>query len=430
MPRLVSSLCVLLLPVVLVSAACSGASKTTLTTATPSSATSEATGAASAQTASPGPSAGPPPIDQMPQIQPTSATGPVLVYEAGTYLQTLVAFDLNAKRQLWSVPLNSTVNPPLSAGGRRLVVATKRSVILYTFDGSPPRQVQSGLAANDGIQNMALSADGKLLAVVTHQIGPAATAGPGTTPEPAAWQDEIVFYDLDSEREIGRIESWRPEFRAFHGTFGPVAWLPDNSGVTMWGATHSEQPGDYATIYVDGRIRVHKLEGAGYVAPNGGVAADLVPGTLPGCLSYGGHSIVVKDDSRRTLASIENDQRAFTGVGWSPDSREFLFESRPYSGVADCSWHAAEPQLYLITLPDPTARAVGDLESVYRRWYGDSIAWLDCGGRFVGERPHPFGNAASLTCLTSGSPDQSGTLYVAGQQVDTGQTFRIVGIVR
>ncbi|HXH20619.1 MAG TPA: hypothetical protein VNN10_01225, partial [Dehalococcoidia bacterium] len=192
---------------------------------------------------------------------------------------------------------------------------------------------------------VSLSPDGKMLAVVQHYFEPPGTPLPSGVPGgPARSVDSLLFYDLDANRELRRVESTLPEFEGFDGMFDPLMWLGDGSGVFMWGQTNSERPGSYATVYLDGSIQRHDLEGFAYVAPNGQVAVSGI-GSL-GCMFISGHRLDVRHlSSDRSLASIENQSRAFTGVGWSPASREFLFESRPWREGFECAdrWWAAEP---------------------------------------------------------------------------------------
>jgi hypothetical protein len=248
---------------------------------------------------------------------------------------------------------------------------------------------------------------------------PIGVAGPGRSPD-----DIIVIYDVSRQREVIRFDYHQPEFEGFDGFFGPLQWRDDGQGVFLWGATQSDHPGSYATLYVDGTVVRHDLQGAAYVAPNGRVAADGIDSL--GCLFYSGHDVVLRDiDSGRVLAEMHDETRAFTGFDWSLDSREFLVESRPWEESFDCEdgWWNAEPQLLLMNSETGEIQEVEDLEDVIRRWYGERLIWLECGGKFVPPRPHPFGNSWVLRC------DRAGTMHVRGQTVPTTDNVWVLGII-
>ena len=371
-------------------------------------------------------------------VLPVASGGPVALYTRGEPGGgELAAYDLQAGRLLWSVPWSDQGIKQAAVGGRTLAIewspakpAGRASVIgVYSFDSRALRELLRSDSENTSFEHLAVSDDGRTLALVLYEAEPPGTPLPiGVPGPPQRLTNYLAFYDIASGRELARVDSIRPEFTGFRGSFGPLAWRNDGAGVFMWGQTNSEAPGDSATVFLDGRIVRHELKGAPYVAPDARHAAEGI-GSL-GCLFYSGHSVTLRDlDSGRSLASISDDTRAFTGVAWSPDSSEFLLESRPWSPDLQCErdrWWAADPQFYIARIDTGAIEPVASAEAVYRRWYGARLTWLDCEGLAVMPRPHPFGNPVSMTCRREGV---SGTLYIHGQAADKGRYFGLIGIL-
>jgi hypothetical protein len=364
-------------------------------------------------------------------LQSVRSDGRLLLYgrHASSANAALVAYDIDAGRELWSVPMDTDL--ALSAvGGRQLVVGSQSEIWVYAFDGTPPRLVITRPPSEyAGFQHVAVSDDGKTLALVLHESEPPGTPLPiGVSGPPARWNDTLIFIDLARGRELSRIDRTRPEFQGFDGMFGPLAWRADGTGVFMWGQTNSERPGSSVSVFLDGRVVRHNLEGAPYLGPRAQTAVEGI-GSL-GCMFYSGHSLTLRElDSGRDVGTVRDETRAFTGVDWSPDGREFLFESRPYpADDPGCltGWWAGESLLFIMNATTGTTAPAMSVEDAYRRWYGGKLTWMDCDGRFVPPRPHPFGNAIAISCRNG---SQEGALYVHGKQVDRGRIFRIVGVI-
>jgi len=358
---------------------------------------------------------------------------PVLVYlkQDRTPDTTLVAYDLEDKRQMLSVPLGRGGSPyTVSAGGRAIAVDTGLAINVYALDGAPPRQLSLANGTNEYFNYLALSQDGKTLAVVRDWSESALSTPPVGQSAQYRPRQTLFFFDVAFNRELKRIESTQPEFAGFDGSFGPLQWLPDGSGVFMWGATQSERPGSYATVLLDGTVTRHDLKGAAYVSHDSSRAAEGI-GSL-GCLFYSGHEVTIRDlRTGVVLAGVQTDTRALTGVGWSPDDREFLFESRPWSADLTCEgdrWWTAEPQLFVFNADTGALQSAGSQESVYRRWYGGDAVFLDCNGTLVPPGRHPFGNPVSVSCRGAGQ-SPTGVLQVGAHVVDSGTRFHIIGMI-
>jgi hypothetical protein len=369
-----------------------------------------------------------PPLSQI-TIPPTSSEGPVAVYgkEQGPAAE-LVAYDLRTAHALWRIPMGGA--EPIafaSGGGNRLVLASRSRALLYTFDGSPVLDLMRTSDSTEAFQSLSVSADGRLLAIVLHDEEPPGTPlPPGIAGPPVRWKDTLIFFDLDQQQEVGRVESTSSEFDAFLGFFGPLTWLPDNEGVFMWGQTNSERAGGYATVFLDGTVQQHDLAGFAYVSPNAQLAVEGM-GSL-GCMFISGNDVLLQDlSSSQDLFTIRDPERAFTGLAWSPDSREFLFESRPWRSDLDCldGWWAAEPDLFLLNVESGEAKPVRDVEDVYKRWYQDKPTWIDCAGRFVPPDFYPFGSVLALRC----DGVAEGTLYIRGAPVEVGRLFQLIDVL-
>jgi hypothetical protein len=351
--------------------------------------------------------------------------GPVLLYRQDPGFDSIIAYDLGASRQIWEKELSWPY--AVAVAGDYLVLADKQEVALYGVDGSRVTQIMPlSEVDQEQVSDMAASSDGTLLALsISRFLGPTPTPLPIGVPGEGRLPDDIVMiYDIAQRQEIARFDYHQPEFEDFRATFGPLQWRDDGQGVFLWGATGSERPGNDATLFLDGRVVRHAPAQNLYLAPSSRKAAEGI-GSLD-CMFISGHDVVLRDlDTGGVLAELHDESRAFTGFDWSPDSREFLVESRPYEESLRCEdgWWAAEPELLLIDSETGVVDEVADLEALFRGWYGEDLIWLDCGGQFVPPRPHPFGNPRVLRC------DRSGTLHVRGETVPTSENVWVLGII-
>ena len=353
--------------------------------------------------------------------------GRVIVYRAGGVRNSIVAYDLGADRELWTIDDSSYRWTSLAVAGEYLIMADAREVALYRVTGERTAQLRElSEFDSESAGNMAVSPNGKLVAIVIgRSLGPSPTplppgpGGGGFLPD-----DLVVVYDVETQHEVVRFDYHDPAFPELGSGFGALQWRDDGEGVLLWIAATPELAGPYFTLYLDGRIEKHQYEGWAFVAPSSRRTAEGF-GSL-GCMFISGHDVVLRDlDNGAVLGELHDESRAFSGFDWSPDSTQFLFESWPYEEPWDCGTvlRAEEPALLLLDTVNGEVSDVSDAESLLRGWYGDALLWMECAGEFAPIRPHAFGNVRVGAC------EGPGRLYVGDQDAGVGETFQIVGII-
>ena len=345
--------------------------------------------------------------------------GPVLVYERGTNPPSIVAYDLGNRRPIWSAHRHQEGafdEAALVANG--VVLATRAAVYLQDFKGEPLEKLFDFEPEWQAIETVAVAPDG-----VTVAFSIAQEPQPFGTPTPHGQvfrrYGRILFYDLNARREIREVVG-TPEHSLAAGT---IAWRSDALGVNLGSFTHSESPGQRSAVFLDGSLVTYDVHDWAYLAPNG---KRMVHGISSQCMFIGGPDIYVRDlDTGRDIVAIHNDQRMFTGMDWSPDGDEFLFQSR-LARQGDACEVLAEPTHLILNASTGLVSPAPDLEALYRRWYGDALVWVDCQGRFEPLAGGHIGWPIAY-CSESLSPAE-GRLRYQDLEVDSASFFRLHGI--
>jgi len=402
-------------------AACSGDNKPPVT---PTSSATEVVGTTSPPTtiATSGT-----PIASAPIIQPGpdlgDVRGPVLVYETGRSLESLVAYDLGRQRVVWRLdrPL-ADPDPILSfaAFDDGVAMNTRLRVYWQPLDGSPAEVLIEAKPDWVDFTTISGSPDKHLLAVsVRRPTTPLGTPTP--TGQAFRVTGSVLFYDLTQRREVTEVTG-NDEVPLREGW---LSWREDGRGVVLNSYTNSERPGPEYGVFLDGSAVAYNVDGFTYLAPNG---TRLVHGlnTL-GCEAIASHDFYVRDlDRGIDVAEIHNDQVQYTGYDWSPDSREFLFEIRPHLPDARCL--PSPPDYAVLNTETGLVQAVADLEALYKRWYGSGVLWVECNDEFLPLATASYGNRTAY-CEGADGAAAENTLRYDQLAIDRGLFFRIVGLI-
>ena len=288
--------------------------------------------------------------------------------------------------------------------GRHIIVATPSRVTRYALDGSAPSVLLSH-AHEPSIANIAISADGVLLAVADGCRSPACEALPAVTILDIATGNTVAVHTHAALRAAGfRGYAWR------------LHWREDGSGVVVVGGTGSEAPGGRALGGVDGSLTVYPQPlGYGNISPDGRFVFET-PGGL-GCMHIGGPSVRLVDlDSGDTLITREGRPGAYAPWEWSPDGASVIYLFLP-GDTSSCAWAEADPEFILLDLATLTERTLPGLSEVHRSWYGDNLVEVIC------ERPAPdepvLGRRGRVqpVCIAAAQGDARGDVFLGGHRI-------------
>jgi hypothetical protein len=234
----------------------------------------------------------------------------------------------------------------------------------------------------------------------------------------------ILFYDLAQRRRVSVVVG-----NDVTGlSEGSIVWRDDGTGVLLRSYTHSERPGQITSVFLDGRVVPHDLQGFQYIAPNGRLILHGIGDN--GCMAIADHQMFVRDaDTGRDLVQIHNDQQTFTGWDWSPESDEFLFVSRPADETKKCQIGLLPETRLLLSAQTGIVKAVPSLEALYRRWYGETLVWMDCEGEFLPLQTGTYDSPYAY-CQSSDSQFRQGTLHHGTLTIDSSEFFHVIGVVQ
>jgi hypothetical protein len=351
----------------------------------------------------------------------------VVVYERGMNGRDLVAYDLGSGREVWDLAQSTNTDEVITgvaaaAGG--VVMTTPSKAYFQPSDGSPLSVLFELEPGWEQFEHVAASPDGRLLAVsVDLPPQPVGTPLPGGG-QAINLQGAILFYDLAQRRQVslvaGNGETGLSE--------GPTVWRDDGTGILLRSYTHSERPGPISTVFLDGRVVPHELQGFQYIAPNGRLILHGIGDN--GCLAIADHQMYVRDaDTGRDVVQVHNDQQTFTGWDWSPDSSEFLFVSRPADEAKNCQIGLLPETTLLLSAKTGVVSAVPSLEALYRRWYGEALVWMDCEGEFVPLQTGTYESPYAY-CESQAGGFGKGTLHYRTLTIDSSEFFHLIGFVR
>jgi hypothetical protein len=353
--------------------------------------------------------------------------GPVLVYSGGLGADRISAYDLGRRRPIWSaaaldngfVAIRGVV--VVDSG---VVLSTPKSVYFLGLDGQPERKLFDLQPGWEGFSQMAVSYDGSMLAVSL--VLPFRPIG---TPLPSGSQavrrmGAILFYDLVKERQISVVQGSVNVPLAD----GLLVWRDDGSGVVLSSYTNSERPPPLTTVFKDGRTVPHGVDGYADVAPNGRSAMRGL-GSVD-CLALADHQMLFEDLlSGINIAQFHNSERLFTGLGWSRDSQEYLFISRPFVAEQVCNIHSLPITYLVLDTQSGQISTVTDLKALFQRWYGNDFFWMECETGYVPFTNGKYGVTRGYCPEKPGGVRSPVTLSYGDVALETGDNFQPVGII-
>jgi hypothetical protein len=349
--------------------------------------------------------------------------GPVLVYQRGFNPYTIVAYDVGRQRPIWSAKAylpDGFEEAAVVNGG--VVLTRQDGAYFQDIQGSPLEKLFDLRQGWVGIGEVAVAPDEITLAFsIDREPEPIGTPTPSGSTLMQRY-GSVFLYDLAARQET--LEVIGTADNSLSG--GALQWRADSQGVNLQSYTHSERPGPRSAVFLDGSAVLYDVQAWAYLSPDG---TKMVHGITSECEAIGGPDLYMRDLDRGVdLIAIHNNGRAYTGVDWSPDGQEFWFQSRPYDAAPGCQ-PLDETVNLLLDATTGLVNIVTDLESMYRRWYGDDLVWIQCQGRF---EPFTGGHIGSRTafCLDSSSRiPTGGTLHYRGTSIDSSNFFRVYGII-
>lgn len=296
--------------------------------------------------------------------------------------------------------------PAAEAVSRQAVFyATENRLVRVELDGGGQQELFRQPEGTGYIQDIALSPDETMIALVS---------------------DVIRFLEADSGAEIARVASI-PD--GFAGTPWKVHWRSDNSGVVVSGGTSSSRPGGRATVLLNGSVTVHGLEEYALLTRDGRFLAET-PGLLcDDVYSPSQHELRLHNlDSGRATVIVSDPAKAFTAWAWSPSGHELLYQERDYLPDSGCDSEA--PRWFAFSPAAGTSHLVGDLEALFRGWYGPRLVELVCSQNRL-QLPH-----AVLTdrwadeqgrCVDG--PEDRGELRLSARTIDYLRDIWLLGFI-
>jgi hypothetical protein len=341
----------------------------------------------------------------------------------GARMKTIVTYDRASGRAVASFTLGNADAAPgdVVLAGNRLIVNLERGVMAYDLDGSRPCELWSG-PTNGHILSIAASPDGAKLALTEEDAG---RCGDGQ-PQGCDYASMTVVDILDAStgRLLREVPQSDPQFQGYFGQAAIITWRDDSAAVAVRSYTYSEQPGDLATITLDGAVAVDHFPGeAGpYVAPNGRYASTMTGVLCSMDRPFENHDLAIRDLwTGRIAAALRDANISFVPVRWSPDGTELLYQS--YAMIPDpagspCKeWDASSIRWGVLRADGSPPAPEPDPVGAMRRWSGQDYVEYRCMGKPV---------------MTPECPEDGGLVDVAldGRQIATRVAgFRLVGFL-
>jgi hypothetical protein len=361
--------------------------------------------------------------------------GPLIAYvKAGAWTPgprpwAIVMYDLGAGRIAWMRGVNQEVLTADLAGDR-VIVADQTHVHIIAADGSYTDLIYERTDQTSSIQDVGSSSDGTHVVVTERWQGvcPAATTGPVYCPGGGS----ILLIDIATRNIVQRFDTGGEEWRPYRSWPHWPVWRDDGSGALIAGDTGSERPSGLATVYLDGRVHVHAVRDYSDIAPNGRMVAHDV-GSL-GCLSVSSRRLVLLDlDSGLEVASVQDENLAYSFGEWSPDSTEYLIAVRPFDAAKaegpDCGYWLTAPSWLLLNAMTGKVEPVPDREALFKRWYGDRLVEMQDCSAWDGPMQASQWQTYSVACYDANLRPKEGSLLVGGKQIDRGHSFTILGFI-
>jgi hypothetical protein len=294
---------------------------------------------------------------------PTGATARIFYVSAAGAKTTVHVFDTATTMDTESFNFGSGDDHPVTAGlsGIGVVTATQREVAYQSPDGSN-RHVVATLAEGSRFNDMAVSSDGRMVAVISGTEG--------------GNDGALAFIDIASNTTLLSIARTDPKFAAFGGYFFQVGWLGDGGGVLVMGGAGKEGFLNSATVLLDGSVRVHDMDGYQWYAPSRHAVAITHQQVSGFCAA--GHELVLRDlDTEKVTNSVADPGKLFLPVQWAPDGSDVLFASWS-TPAADCQRQGDRISYSLLPTKGGPAQPVSDLVALRRAWGLVYTVALDC----------------------------------------------------
>lgn len=350
-------------------------------------------------------------------VAPTTV-GPILVYTDETpfaertgHIDTfVVAYDVGGGRVTNRSTIPQTIVPILNP-------ATGEMLYLGQFkDGAEVHGVNVVTGAERVVYRperplefrVALSHDGAMLAVSEVE-----SEADRTSPTSV----KIVNLADGSARTVATFgDQFSDDFRRRPV---PVVWRDDDKGFLVSGDTSSGAPGSWATVLLDGTVRVHFRDFA-YPSPNGRLGA--LDDVGENCVSLGTQRLRIIDfDTNAEVARVDDPGRGIINKEWAPDSSALLYEQ--FQAVPGTESDPCRPTYepssgrWLLLRPGGNApQPVADVAELRARWRLQARVDLTC-----------VNGPADVFETCPGLDERA--LIVNGTEIDRGDTLRILGFI-
>ena len=336
----------------------------------------------------------------------SGAVGPVVVYRDGS--GAVIAYDVGAGREL-------------RRGSSAFEIGLEEPSALGGFVGVPPSEASlrpagavaplAGGGADALAATRAYSHDGRLAAFVEH--GGSTFDGPST----------IRIVDVATGADRLTLPFANPYSEQFRGVPAVVTWRDDDAGFFIIGTYPIDAPTGYATVMLDGSIRLHQLGPGDTIAPSGRAAALLDVWSMSCDYYVDSHRIRIRNlDTGRDSSVIVDTDRMLVPVEWSPSGDGFLYASYTVGPARADPWCKGErdpstARWFLLPAAGGDPEPVPDPHGLRERWYGDRLV--------------------DVTCVDGSAPSWSDqcdsgrarVVIVGGRTVVTGEGIDVLGFV-
>ena len=205
----------------------------------------------------------------------------------------------------------------------------------------------------------------------------------------------------------------------FRGRPTPMAWRDDGRGILVAGDTSSGRPGTWATVMLDGTVRVHLTEAA-FPSPNGRFLE--LDDTGENCVAPGPQRVRLIDlDTNTEVARVEDSGRGIINQGWSPNGDALLYgQFMPIPGTENdpCrpTYDASSGRSFLLRTSGGRPEPVADVAALRARWQPEARIELTC----VNGPADAFDSCPGV---------DRRQLSVNGTRVGVAEDIRIVGFI-
>jgi hypothetical protein len=285
-------------------------------------------------------------------------------------LLTVYAYDPNSgeKVSLFSVggkdnyPMQLTLFPIR----KQILVNLGHSLLLYDGDSGAISSLYSGDSKSDFITGNALSRDNMLLAfnVTTGMHVPASEQ-----------KDSVHIVNLVTKEQSLILEQERANTGdLFSGWLSPVFWTPDNKAIVMNYVTDPPAAAGMAEIAVNG-TNLHTLPGlttAGFVSNDRAYYAYTQLSQTPtawACQDNGMTSVQLYNTQTGAETTIAADPiSSFRVIAWSPDNRQFLYQTQKYQSGDGCAAQFFDKQYFLYDLTTKQSVELSSIDVQMTQW--------------------------------------------------------------